>query len=126
MVEALVDLTGRIPAIFEPRNPMDTGGLGYVGMTAGTGLGMNVAGGLGSMALPFQFFVTAYRPVGGGVANIMGLYNGSGWAGGGLGSGAIELASFSMVQGSVTDQAILDCINSSRPVATIAWTKIES
>lgn len=123
LVANLVALTGRTPAIFEPANPTDTGGYGYQGMTQGTGLGYGVAGGYGSLMLPFQAFVTAYRPTGGGVANVAGYYLGTGWAGGGYGVGAIEYASLDMVRGSVTDTDILNTINTTRPVATIVWAR---
>ena len=122
----LVALTGRAPTIFEPANPSDTGGYGFQGMTQGTGLGYGLAGGYGSLALPFQAFVTAYRRTGGGVANVAGYYVGSGWAGGGYGVGAIEYASLSLVLGAITDAAILNTINTTRPVASIAWTRLSA
>ena len=124
LIANLTTLTGRTPAVFEPANPMDAGGWGTTGMTAGTGFGYGVAGGWGSLALPFQFFLTAYRPISGGVANVFGYYTGSGWAGGGYGVGAIEYANLAMVQGAVTDRDIFDAINAVRPVGTIAWTRI--
>lgn len=72
VIQALFDLTGRTPVIFEPRWPPDTGGYGFQGMTVGTNLAYGLAGGWGSMALPFQFFVTAYRAIGGGIAKVAG------------------------------------------------------
>src|SRR6185437_14095103 len=69
---ALTDLTGKHPQIFEPGRPGDTGSWGYLGMTAGSGMmygGPFLAGvgGYGSLALPFQVFVTAHRATGGGI-----------------------------------------------------------
>ena len=55
LVEVLEYLTGRTPAVFEPARPADTRGWGVA-------LGYGVAGGWGSLTLPFQCFVTAYRP----------------------------------------------------------------
>jgi hypothetical protein len=66
MIQALTDLTGRAPAIFEPQRPADTGS--WDGPT----LAYNTAGGYGSLLLPFQYFITAYRPTGVGVANVAG------------------------------------------------------
>lgn len=73
LAKVLTDLTGRAPWIFEPARSTDTGGWGNTGMTAGTGLGYGAAGGYGSLMLPFQAFVIAYRPIGGGVASVMGF-----------------------------------------------------
>lgn len=128
MIRAITELTGRAPAIFEPAYPLDTGGWGTTGMTAGTGLGYGVAGGWGSLALPFQYFIIAYRPTGGGVASVAGFGHIGGFNGmpGGWGVGAFEYASLSMVNTPVTDQNIYDTINDVKPVATIAWTSIRS
>ena len=81
----LHDLTGRDPALFEPARTTDTGG--YTSSNGlGGGLSYNTAGGWGNLSLPFQFFVTAYRPNSGGIAQV------SGWGGyaGGYGVGAVE------------------------------------
>lgn len=67
----LQDLTGHAPAIFEPANPLDTGGYGMMGQ-ATTGAAYGAAGGWGSLGLPFQAFVTAYRPTGAGIAAVCG------------------------------------------------------
>jgi hypothetical protein len=72
------------------------------------------------LALPFQCFVTAHRPLGSGIAVV------SGWgaSAGGYGRGAIEYASLEMVQGQVTDGDIYKAVADVLPVATIAWTRI--
>jgi hypothetical protein len=148
LITALTELTGTVPGVFEPAYPLDTGGYGHTGMTVGTGLGYGVAGGYGDLNLPFQFFLRAYLPTGGGIANV------AGWGGGlyaepltdengnqisdltvlvpfygmpgGYGVGAIEYADLSMVNTQVTEQDIYDTINNVRPAATIAWTAIVS
>jgi hypothetical protein len=127
LVGALTDLTGRAPVLFEPAYSLDTGGYGYLGMTVGTGLAYGLAGGYGSMLLPFQFFVTAFRPHGMGVASVAGWGSPGGFNGmpGGYGVGAIEWVSPSMFAAPVTDQDILDVINDVKPAATIAWARIK-
>lgn len=139
MIRAITDLTGRTPSVFEPAYALDTGGCGFLGMTAGTGLacggtGVVGAGGAGSLALPFQFFVTAYRPQEATIPSVMGAYYGSGWAGGGVGSlsdhgagaGAFEAASLSMLFGQITDADLLATINNVKPAGTIAWARISN
>ena len=117
----LHDLTGRAPLVFEPARTTDTGG--YASLAgAGGGVGYGRAGGWGSLALPFQCFITAYRPVGSGIATVCG------WGGpaGGYGRGAIEYASLEMVQGQVTDADIYSAVANVLPVAVIGWTRITS
>jgi hypothetical protein len=129
LIQALVDLTGRTPAVFEPAYTNDTGGYGSAGMTVGSGLGYGVAGGYGDLQLPFQFFLTAYRPTGGGIASVAGYGNiATSVTGmpGGYGAGALEYASLDMIEGEVTDADILGVINDVRPAASIAWTRISS
>lgn len=106
----LTELTGRTPIIFEPARSSDTGGYS-VG-----GLGYGIAGGWGSVLLPFQLFVTAYRPHGAGIAAVGG-YNTGGWP---------DYASLSMVQAPVTDADIYAAVASVMPVATICWTAISN
>lgn len=120
LTSSVRDLTGRAPTIFEPARPADTGGYGVRGMTAGSGLGYGVAGGYGSLALPFQCFVTAYRPRGTGIANV------AGWGApvGAYGRGAVEYANLSMIAGQVTDADILTAVAAVLPANAIAWTRI--
>ncbi len=119
IIAVLQDLTDRTPLVFEPARSTDTGG--YASLSgAGGGVGYGRAGGWGSLALPFQCFVTAYRPVGSGIAIVCG------WSGtaGGYGIGALEYASLEMVQGQVTDDDIYAAVADVLPVATIGWTRI--
>lgn len=116
LINILKDLTGRTPTIFEPQRPADTGGYGI-------GCGYLVAGGYGSIALPYQAFVTAYRQAGAGIPSVAGY---------GVSTGAYntasqaEYASLSMVQSAVSDADIYAAIDSVKPVATILWTQINS
>ena len=120
MIQALTTLTGRDPVIFEPKQPMDTGGYS-VG-----GCGYAVGGGYGSMLLPFQCFVTAYRPKGGGVATVAGYGNPNtfNYGAGGYGVGAIEYATPSMILGAVTDLDIQNAVIATSAEATIPWLRI--
>jgi hypothetical protein len=114
----ITDLTGRPPMIFEPARPADTGAWGTAlawgnQSTAG-------AGGWGSLALPFQCFVTAFRPNGGGIASLNGWDNG----GGGWGTGTAAYGNLDMIDGQVTDAEICTVIASVMPASAIAWTRI--
>ncbi len=114
VIQVLQDLTGRTPVVFEPSRPADTG--------AWSGpLGYGVAGGWGSLLLPYQCFVTAFRARGGGIASVAG-YDGPA----GYGAGALQYASLSMLTGTVTDQQITAAIARVMPVSTIAWTCISN
>jgi hypothetical protein len=115
----LQNLTGRAPMIFEPARPTDTGG--YTSLAGqGGGIAYNTAGGWGNLNLPFQCFVTAYRPNNGGIGQV------TGWGdfAGAYGLGAIEYASLAMVQAQVTDADIYSAIMGVLPAAAIAWTNI--
>lgn len=122
IVKVLQDLTGRTPAVFEPLRPLDTGA--YSAPNSGYGM----AGGYGSMLLPFQAFVTAFRPSGSGIPNVGGYGGTAGGPGpGGYGvPSEIEYASLDMIQGAVTDADIYTAIDSVKPVGTILWTRISS
>jgi hypothetical protein len=113
LVAALSSLTGRTPVVFEPMRPADTGAYGIA-------LGYGVAGGWGSLALPFQAFVTAFRPLGIGVPNVAGWGSpAAGW-----GRGAAEYASRPMVEAQVPDADIASAIARTMPVAAIGWTRL--
>ena len=123
LIEVVTNFTGRTPVVFEPAYPPDTGGLGT------TGLGWNTTGGWGNLNLPFQCFVTAYRPAGGGIAN-----SGS-WGSlaatttqnlslGGWNNGALQYGDATLIEGQITDAQIFATIANCLPAATIAWTRL--
>ncbi len=121
VITVLTALTGKAPTVFEPARPADTGAYGNI--AAGildTGLGYNVAGAYGDLLLPAQFFVTAHRPVGGGIQGAAGWNTGAG----GWGVGAIEYASMAMIANEVTDADIYAAVNLSRPAGVTAWVAI--
>lgn len=117
LIRALELLTGRTPKVFEPSRPADTGGYNT------NSLGYCVAGGYGSLALPAQAFVVAYRPLGQGVPNVAGYGNPQGAYNTGS---QIEYASPDMIAGTVTDADIYATISSVAPAGTLIWTRIES
>lgn len=117
IIQVLTTLTGRAPTIIEPERPADTGG--YRIPTSGYG----VAGAYGSMLLPYQAFVTAYRPIGTGIPFVAGY--GSSPSGYSIPSRG-EYASLSMVITAVSDADIQAAIASVLPIGTIAWMRISS
>lgn len=119
IVAVLSDLTGRQPLVFEPAYCLDTGGYGVNPATSG-GLAYNATGGWGSLALPFQCFVTVYRPFGTGIAMV------SGWGcrSGGYGTGAIEYADMELMEDQISDAQIYDAISRTLPTAAICWARI--
>lgn len=122
LISALTDLTGRQPHVFEPHNTLDTGGYGCLGGALGGGIGYRVGGGWGNLTLPFQCFVTAFRPLINGVANL------SGWSqpAGGYGVGALEYVGIDTANGHIGDADIFDEVARVVPVATVMWTRISS
>lgn len=117
VIKVMQDLTGRTPLIFEPQRPMDTGA--YSAPNSGYGM----AGGYGSLLLPCQAFVTAFRPTGTGIP----LVAGYGISTGGYGvASRAELAFMDMIQGAVTDADIYAAIDSVKPAGTTLWTRITS
>lgn len=121
IVAALQILTGRTPKIVEPWNTGDTGGYDEGALAYAT------AGCYGSLLLPAQVFVTAYRPSGSGIAQVAGYYGTGNHTGpGGYGEGAIEYGSAAMIEGQVTDAAIYATVNQARAAGVTAWVAISN
>lgn len=104
---ALQDLMGATPIIFEPTRPADTGAYNVAS-------GYGVAGGWGSLSLPFQSFVTVRRPRGQGVAEVAGYGTG----------GPLARVTDATIAGAVTDADIMAAIADTLPAGSIAWTRI--
>lgn len=123
IVVALTELTSRTPVIFEPAQAGDTGGWGGIagGAALSNGLGYGTAGAWGSLAMPFQVFVTAFRAPEGGIAAV------AGWGGpAGYGIGAIEYGDLTMVTGPVTDADLYAAVAAVMPAAATAWMQISN
>ncbi len=119
VVSTLTDLTGRAPKIFEPARPLDTGGYGVDPATSG-GLAYNMAGGWGNLSLPFQFFITAYRPLPMGISFMPGWGCSSAAYGGGL----LQYGNLDLMSDKVTDYDIYHAVSAVLPVATTGWMQI--
>ena len=117
LIQALTTLTGRVPIVFEPERPLDTGGYAV----GGAGYGM--AGGYGSLLMPYQALVKAFRPLASGVPNVIGYS----CAGGGYGvASQIEYASLSMIITAATDADIYSVVDAVKPAGTTVWVQIQS
>jgi hypothetical protein len=123
IINGLQGLTGISPSIFEPANCLDTGGYGTLsGDTAFRcqGFAYGQAGGWGSLKLPYQFFVTAERPLVPGVAMLAGY----GTPAGGYGQGFLGYVDISLLPGQVTDAEIQNTLSSLLPINAVAWLRI--
>jgi len=122
LYDTLEVLTGRPPTIFEPSNPGDTGCFCGPGVTMSGGSAYNCSGGWGSLDLPFQVFVRAYRPEMPGIALI------NGWNGniGGFGGGFSSYVSSGGASSGASDLEICKSISSVVPAGTVVWMSIES
>lgn len=115
IAQALTDLTGTPPRIYEPWSTNDCGAYGV----AGSGYG--VAGCYGSLAFPNQAFVTAVRPPGLNIPNV------GGYGQSDLGYGVRgEYVDQSQVTGPVTDADIYAEVANTEAAGVIAWTDIVS
>jgi hypothetical protein len=119
--DTLLELSGRPPVIFEPTNPADTGCYGTSGTTESGCVGYCTSGGWGSLDLPFQAFVTAYRPTLPGIAMI------NGWGGylGGFGVGFSSYASSNTNSSWADDSEIYETVARTAAVGSIIWMSIQ-
>ena len=108
ITSVLVDLTGRAPQIFEPARPADTGAW------ATTSLGYGVVGAWGSLSLPYQCLVTAYRPLGNGLFPVGGYSTAS----------THEYVELDWMSAPVRDADIYAAVAGVMPAASIAWTRL--
>lgn len=127
VIRVVQDLTGRTPLVFEPARPADTGVYGTLANgLAGclSTLGYGLAGGYGSLLLPYQAFVTAFPPLSSGIPYVAGYGYPAGGGVGGYGTGTAEYGDLDMIVGALTEADVYAAIDSVKPVATILWTRI--
>jgi hypothetical protein len=115
LVQTLNLLTGRVPIVFEPLNATDTGGYNV-------NLGYNTVGGYGSVFLPYQFFLTVYRPNNTPISNAGGYNTGPG----GYNDAPMFYADAAEFAGSVSDAEIYAAVAAASPTSSIAWTQISN
>jgi hypothetical protein len=102
-------VTGRVPDIFEPSNPTDSGG--WDG-----GAFWDSSMGRWGDPLPYQSFVTAYRPTGGTAS----LAEWDTWR-----MSWDSYGAWSDIQpAQITDAAIIAAVESTRAIGTIVWMRI--
>lgn len=108
--KALFDLTGRHPIIVEPWNP---------GQTAAYGFSYYGSAQYGSLSLPYQFFITAFRPYPPGIPNIAGY--GAGYY------GAPDTAYISLddMASPISDEEIYETIARTVGAGFVPWTQIQ-
>lgn len=116
IAQALFDLTGRQPKIFEFWNPYDCGGYDI-----GT-LAYDTAGCYGDLSLNNQIFVTAYRPAGEGVPYVSGYDSGAS----GYDVGDNEYVDLSWITAPVTDADIYAAVAGTVAAGVTGWTAIQS
>lgn len=117
IVTALSALTGRAPTIIEPLRPADT--MDYGVPTSGYGTGF-----YGSMLLPYQAFVIAYRPV-----SFINIANVAGYGIPTAGYSQPSQACYSPVadiQSPISDASIFAAVDAVKPAATEVWTNISN
>jgi hypothetical protein len=116
IIDILEDMTGKVPHIFEPQRPLDTGSYG------GPMIGYGVAGGYGSLMLPYQAFVTAYRPEGSGIPFVSGY---SSTPAGYSTPSRGQYVSQEMVTGKVTDAQVYEAVAAVKMEGTIVWVRLQ-
>lgn len=129
LIAALTQLTGRAPKIFYPSSSLDTGGYGITSTVApGFVMGYGLSGFYGSMLMPFQALVTAFRPGTSGIPNIPGYGSRTAAAGFFIAGYGItgEYADISNIIGAVTDAEIFAAVSNTAPVGTVPWTRISN
>jgi hypothetical protein len=110
-------LTGIAPVIFEPWNLVDAGAYDM-----GT-LAYDAAGGYGELDLPYQGFVTVYRPTGQGVPYLSGYDEGpSGYDV----SGTFAYIDETAIPGVTDDDDLYAAVSAVIPAGTVAWVQITS
>jgi hypothetical protein len=121
MIQAMKNITGHTPSIFEPWNTGDTGA--YSSQTQKYGsMGYGVGqGGYGNMGLPAQTFMQIHR---GGPSGIP-FVGGYGDSVGGYGVGVIEYAGPIVAESGITNDMILKIANLTKPTGSTVWAAFD-
>lgn len=140
--EMLEFLTGNAPRVIEPANTGDTGGwAGPLGTEGGgrfawdDGSGTVGAGAWGSLLLPYQLFITVFRPALQASASLGGWTGALGTEGDALGgwsgaasytsnSGSLALTDDDMVTPTLTDAFLINAVYEWMPAGSIAWVNL--
>jgi|BEDMetMinimDraft_2_1075160.scaffolds.fasta_scaffold00285_11 hypothetical protein len=112
LTAALTRLGAPPPALFEPMRPADTGAYGLA-------LGYGVAGGYGSLALPYQCFATLTFASHVGIAGVAGWGAGAGW-----GTGPIEYVDTATLTSPAGPAALTAAIAGTLPLCATCWVRI--
>lgn len=114
IIDVLEALTGNTPTVFEPQRPEDTGSYG------GPALGYGLAGGYGSLLIPYQAFVIARRPEISGLPYIAGYdTTPSGYGTPSRG----QYISLDKFRGEVTDAQVYAAVAAVKVEGTIVWVR---
>jgi hypothetical protein len=142
--EMLEFLTGNAPRVIEPANSGDTGGWAGPLGTEGAGLfawddgsGTVGAGAWGSLLLPYQLFITVYRPALQASASLGGWTGPLGTEGDALGgwsgaapytsdSGSLAFTDDNMVAATLTGAFLIAAVYEWMPAGSIAWVNLSN
>jgi len=124
IIDVLTALTGNVPDVFEPARPQDTGAYapGSAGDGRGYGLAYNMAGGYGSLLMPYEILITVHRSPSGGIPDVIGY---GGPAGGYSTPSTYEYGNLDMIRGALTDADIYGAVDNVRAAGITAWVRID-
>ncbi|MDE1009658.1 MAG: hypothetical protein OSB38_28765 [Paraburkholderia fungorum] len=114
MISVLTQLTGRVPIIFEPTRPLDSGCMGAnTGVASFCGVSR-----MGSIAAPFSCLITAFRPLVTGGSAGAAYCNAAAWSALATPLSHGYTGSLSDEVTAASDADIYATINQCRPIAT--------
>ena len=89
----------------------------------GYGMAYSAAGGYGSLLMPYEILITAYRPATAGIPTVIGY---GGPAGAYSTPSTIEYGNLDMIDGAVTDADIYSAVENVRAAGITAWVAISN
>lgn len=120
MVRCIEHVTGRVPDVFEPANPGDTGCYASASGLSHGAIGYGSSGGWGSLTMPFQAFVRVRRPLPAGA----GMVSGWGTASLSFGGGLSAYTGTPSLDRPISDADIMREISSVAPAGSCIWVAI--